>query len=553
MRAPFRHLERISWLAWLLSQTGCSLVFDAEQHQCSTTADCVQLGEEAPELSGSVCQNHVCVLEGAVNPDGTEPCVTHADCVEAHRGNPYLCRDGACVGLKSESCTWVIHKEALLEASEVVLIGGFAGIDSAAPTRSTALMSYQLAMDEFSSKMGGLPGGSGGSKRPFVGVICEGLAPTDWEASMRHLTETLEVPVILAALPARELRAQFLAIDVASPPLFISPNSSDSTLTQLADRGLLWHMLPRAVDLAPGFAALSHAALGTVAESPVRLAMVVNELDAMKDVASELVTQLELNGKSLADNQRDGTLLRIDVESALLTDEPDLGDALTEIAAFCPHVVLALAGAEFIEKVQRPLEEQWEALGCAHRPRYVMSPYAYNSPVLFELLRERSEVSLRLVGLNFAGAPDQALNERYFLELAGSYPSAAQPGHENFYDAAYFAMLSLAAAGGNVQNYTGALAAEGLMRLIEPTGLPWDILPSELPNFVPLLTEHDTNLYLSGALGPPNFDRSTGARLGEGSTWCVTVSGEDPVFWSDRVRFDAELGVFLGDPLACEP
>jgi len=552
MRAPLRHLERISRVGWLVSQTGCSLVFDAELPQCATTADCVELGARTPELVGSVCEDQVCVLHGATDPFGEEPCLTHADCVDAHQGNPYLCRDGACLGLKSETCPWIIHKEALLEASEVVLIGGFAGFDTAAPTRSTSLMSYQLAMDEFASKEGGLPGGPRGSKRPFVGIICQGMAPTDWAGSFAHLTEVLEVPVILAALPARELREQFEALDVASPPLFISPNSSDSSLTQLTDRGLLWHLLPRASDLSLGYAALVRAVVESVTEAPIRLAMVVNELGAMQDIAGDLTTSLELNGKSLADNQRDGTLLRIDVESALLVDQPAVGDAFPEIAEFCPQVVLALAGAEFIDQVQVPLEEQWEALGCPSRPVYVMSPTAYNSPSLYELLRTKGELSQRLIGLNFAAARDQRLNERYFLALSGSYGAAAQPGYENFYDAAYFAMLSLAAAGGDTQHHTGALAAEGLMRLIEPTGMAWDIVPKELPNFVPLLTEHDTNLYLTGALGPPVFDRSTGARLGEGSTWCVSAAGPNPVFLSDQVRFDAELGEFLGDPLVCQ-
>jgi hypothetical protein len=547
---------------WLGGQAGCSLMFDTSRPQCSSSRDCLALAKTEPGLEGSSCVSGVCAVgagQAGAGGGSSGECTHHSDCVEAHDGEPFLCRDGACVGLKSGDCSYIIEADRLKDSDDVVLIGAFAGMEASQPTASVSLMSYEMAFEEFNSDY------AESAKRTFVGVVCQGVQTGGYSSSINHLTKTLKVPVLLAALPAKELGDEFVRVFGSTNTFFLSPNSSDSQLLNINDRNRLWHMLGRASDLAPGYSALAQLVMEQVTPQPVKVAIVVNDLRAMEDMGDYVSSNLKVNGHSVADSLRQGLgdVSSIgNVQSALLSPNPDVGELLGSLKTFKPDVILALTSSEFVDTVLEPLElaaSSWD-----RAPRYVMSPYAYNLPALGELLKKKSELASRIVGVNFAGADDdslndesgdekQSLNDQYFVRLSQKMKGMAQPGYENFYDAAWFGILSVVAVGKNIPTITGDLAARGMLRLVNPppAGLARNINSNDLPDVVYRLLDGTQDYYLTGALGPPEFDIGNGSRQGEATAWCVVAEGQDVSFVSDQVRYDRDKGSFVGDPLSC--
>jgi hypothetical protein len=554
---------------WLGGQIGCSLAYDTGRPQCVSSRDCLSLAETRPELDGSSCLKGVCVVnagQGGQSGGGSDiPCTRHADCMVPPDEEPYICRDGACIALRKGDCSLVLHGEELRVHDEVILLGAFAGWKPVNQDNSPSLASYQLAMDEFSDRPEGIGSGADGAVRPFVGVVCQAENSENLDASVDHLTKNLQVPVVIAALPAQDLYAQFKRVRSSTKTFFLSPNSSTTELIGLKDKNRPWHMLGPAGDLGPGYQSLAKAVIDQIVDKPVRVAMVVNELWAMQDMADSLFETLQFNNTSLKQNSDDGNYKRFQVNSASTSGDADNGTLLSELTAFEPHVILALAGSEFVTDVVIPLETTapsglvpgWEELKWGNPPWYVMSPYTYNDSSLYTMLSDdpSSSSTERIVGVNFAAAVDQTLNENYYQHLLVDYPEGAYRGYENFYDATYFAMFSVAAAGKDLSNITGDMAAAGIRRLVDPLGDPMYITRNSLTDILEKLRLDGTTMYLTGAMGPPEFD-ANGVRKVVATVWCMKMKGTVPVFVSDTTRYDSGTSMFVGadgkavDPLA---
>jgi len=434
-----------------------------------------------------------------------------------------------------------------------IIFGAYSYVDPTAPRLSVPTLNYELAIDEINgATRGGLPGGPNGSLRPFIAVICSGTDSPDLEKSLGHLIDTLEVPAIISSLYTRDLLEAFQTKGKAANTFFLSPLEADTTLTQLEDDGLLWHMLASARDLSPAYVPLiaqTEAYLrterGLLPEDTIKVALVDAKTPFLTDIADDLIATIEFNDKTALQNETDGNFLRVRVDSQLEVPNPDVSAALSALEAFRPHVVLAVASSEFIGLLNN-LEATWPP-AAGEKPFYLASPYLFGHPDLTNAIF--SPVHGRLLGVNFAGADNTTLYDQYLSKLKSTY-SVDFPldGSENFYDAAYFLMYSIAGAG-SPPRLTGAEVALGMTRLVSGQ-TSFNVGTRDVSDVIGYLRgSPGATLSLQGTMGPPNFHTGTGARRGHPSIYCINASRE---FVQNVMTFDADLGTLSGTPPCIE-
>ncbi len=534
--------------------------------QCVTDTDCEELG---PLFADTVCEASLCVTPssgsgGMSGGDGGAPsggeggeppqveCTTNGDCIDTHFGSPYLCRDGECIPLTIPGeCPIVLgagQDNKNLRTTDPIVFGAYSVVDPAAPRLSVPTLNYELAIDEVNQgTRGGLPDGNTGSLRPFIAVICSATDDPDLDASMTHLTETLEVPAIISSLYTKDLVRSFVEYGLDSETFFLSPLEADSTLTNIKDSGLLWHLLTSARDLAPAYVPLLaqtetylRAERAIPEQEPIRVALVESKTPFLTDIADQLLSDLRFNKKSAIANQTDGNFVRIRIDSSLETPNPDLSAALVALNQLKPHVVLSIASSEFMQLLLN-LESGW-------LPEWGTPPFYLTSPYQFGLSglagTAFTNVHRRLLGVNFAGAEDSTLYDLYLSKLRSTYDvKFSLEGSENFYDAAYFLMYSIAGAG-DPARLTGKEVALGMSRLLSGK-TKYQVGSADVSDAVgTLVGTASSQIELIGTMGPPSFNTSTGARKGLPSVYCI----EDNAYVQNVMLYEPSDASLTGSP-----
>lgn len=612
---------------------GCSLLYDFGTQQCTVTADCRKMG---PQFANAVCQNKVCVAEAATggvpgtsttgtggsgavggtsttflggsagtgtsdpstagtpNVGGQTAC-SNDQCMIEHGNAPWICRNNACVALTTSDCPVLIPRQsasALLKQQDVIVIGGYASMANKGDFYdSQAIINWDLAFDEFNTATsGGLPPHSNGTQRPFVGLICKtnDIATSDVQRSVQHLTEDVQVPAILSTLSANYLYQAWLnqhsgGTISPKPSFFMSTSSADTQLANLADEGLVWHMLgdPRAL-AAPIVTLMkqlepvvnqrrqaSFLANGTDDPStqPLRVTLVYSDEPIMIDIANVLMspenpkrpgTMLMFNGKSWTDNGANAR--NVQIPSARQHTTPDVSPAIAELSAYPPHVIVAMATSEFPATVMGNVEKYWTDSQLKQiRPMYLMSHMTFNTTQLLDVAKSNANVTppldTRLLGANYASAQDaraQALYASYLSRLKGSYQGKLPlDDTENFYDGAYYLLYSIAAAAAVYKAPSGSNIADALLARIistDPDAISVDVGPNPLKSTIPSLfggaASYAYSLY--GTMGAPNFDRLSGTRMSTMSAWCVQINAAGTAweYKSNGLIFDPLSGTY---------
>lgn len=570
-RRSFRHLvsplaTSLGLSALGLSALGCSLLQEFGADQCTNTEDCLALGNE---FAGTICESNICVTStggdggtGGGTDGGTgggpeaPECVTNKDCIDSHVGSPYICRDGSCLSLvTSPECPIVLgagQDNENLEKPDPIIFGVYSYVDPTAPRLSVPTLNYELAIDEVNeATRGGVPGGSGGTLRPFIAVVCSGTNDPDLDKSLGHLIDDLQVPAVVSSLYTKELLEAFETKAHPKQVFFLSPLVADSTLTQQDDDGLLWHILPSALDISPAYVPLLVQVEAYIrkqqafaADTPLKVAMVEAKTPFLSDIAEDLIETTIFNGKSVIKNENDGNFLRLRVDSELETPNPDLSAALTALQAFEPDVVLAMTGGEFVPTMAK-LEATWNPEASGPRPFYLTSSYMFNREDLS--LASLSSARTRLLGVNFAAAADTTLYDLYVSKLKSTYDvDFSLEGAENFYDAAYYLMYSIVGAG-TPPRLTGKEVALGMTRLLSGK-TKFNVGSKDVNSIIGNLRgSPDSFISLQGTMGPPDFNTSTGARRGAPSVYCIDSDGN---YLQNVMIYDAVEKTLSGSP-AC--
>ncbi len=236
--------------------------------------------------------------------------------------------------------------------------------------------------------------------------------------------------------------------------------------------------------------------------------------------------------------------------------DPDTSGAITDLEAHPPHVVVAMATAEFGSRVMPSVEDTWgESMSPSEgleRPYYVLSHLIYNTVELPDTVKSHAAIapplSERVLGVNYALAQDdhsKALYQAYLGRLQNSYQGQLSlGGTENYYDGAYSLLYAIAAAAANRVSPTGNDIRDGLQDRVLSTSNSADSIdvgPAFIGDAVGQLNGSATyKMSLWGTMGEPNFDRSSGTRVTATSAWCIQLStaGTSYAYQPDGLIYD---------------
>ncbi|HEY5957715.1 MAG TPA: hypothetical protein VIV60_14225 [Polyangiaceae bacterium] len=534
--------------------------------------------------AGTVSQAGSAPIAGTSSTGGAATCNLEK-CQADHSGPGWICRNNACVDITSADCPVLIPKKdatTLLKQRDVIVVGGFASMNNPSNLYdSQAIANWGLAFAEFnkSALNGlGLPALKGGTQRPLVGVICSTTNATNESVQrmVKHLRDDAQVPAILSTLSTSLLYQawQTLHPDIPEPnapndtTFFMSTGSADMRLANLSDEGLMWHMLgdPRTL-AAPAVTLLKQietyvnrlraknfleTGIDDPAAEPLRVTLISSDDSVMVDMAAILTspesasrpgTTLTFNGLPALGNGSNFAWKKID--SVLLHNPPDVSAAIQELTTHPPHVIVAMATAEFASKVVPAIEPNWATIAPGRiRPYYLVSHRLYNTPELKDNARLYSTTSPpfseRVVGVNYAAAQDAHAKElytQYLAELRSDFTGTVSvDGTENHYDGAYYLLYSLASAAATLNSPTGADIVTALKTRIiseSASAAPVDVGfgplsgrdtgTSTITRLFNEISSYKMSLY--GTLGPPDFDRLSGTRVSATSAWCIDKTG----------------------------
>ena len=464
--------------------------------------------------------------EAGAAPD----CTSREECRQQGHEPPHLCLGGKCVDAKTSDCSLLIGGGDLEE--EPVLFGAFARFDPLLVGNYPFYWNLVLAVSEFNER-GGIPIGR---KRRVLLVLCHGpndVSVTSMERSVDHLVERLGIPSILMLTSVGDLEiAAGRAFLQGQNVFMLHSNGATQRLLDLDDDGRVWHMLGSVTDMAPAYVPLvervevlinSGAPAGAV--RPNRLVMAVPFGEDFRELENQLDGILRINGRPVADQIGEGNYLR-------LYQRGTLQEEAARIAEFEPDIVVNFIGGS--SSLLPMIDEEMRARG-APPPFYVLSFAASHSTPLESTVRADSDLRRRIVGANFAGATDSSVYDEYLARLRLLAPQVPNlEGTENYYDAAYFLLVSAAAASHDLP-LDGRKIADGMKRLTQ--GARYDIGPGAGIDhiFDRLTSDPEATLSLHGTLGAPEFDTRTGARISDASVWCFD---QDANFVYDALRYN---------------
>jgi hypothetical protein len=531
--------------------------------------------------------------EAAAAGVGGSDCTTNAECIEQHQDQYYVCRNHACVAVLTEQCPELIPESTAqgtaLDAlkKNPVLLGAYSTMNSTTPHESFSVLNWELALTEFNEKLlGGLS--SPGGRRPLMALVCQAQQPKI-EDSMGHLVGELNVPAILSALSTADLLAAFELTDPDGlhPVFFMSARSADLRLATLPDNGMLWHMLgnPRVLAV-PTVALVKRAEPYVNAQrqaywddrdttgsaddpsDPLRVLLVYSDDPTVEDIATVLTTaddehpenMLFFNGMNAIDPDNAANFSTVKIQSSRVHGSVNVAGAIEKAREFRPHVIVGMATTEFEASVIPQIETSWDDWTQGQqRPFYLLSHMLANDKDdLVGLASQDFEgvgLGSRMVGVNYAQNTDDELYQSYLSRLQGAYSTAdpeALAGYENYYDAAYYLLYSVAAA--NRTTYSGADIRDALTERVIFGAEPLDIGPNPIASTVREFgSDPGFSIKLTGTMGPPNFDRATGTRVNETAAWCIGQPSPDEPWqlMADVVMFADTTGTFEDEPIPC--
>jgi hypothetical protein len=474
-------------------------------------------------------------------------CASNSDCTASVTHPEVACdvASGTCIQLTTDECPLVIGDYSA-KIEPPLFFGSFATLPPNALQSHPSFLNYTLAINEFTFS-GGIPAGPGNGLRMPVAIVCNSGA--DVHKAAVHLQSDLHVPGIVAALDSVTLRTEFVNDFFPASTFVINPFGANSTIVSptLTTNGLLWHMLGQASDSAAAYAAFfprvetyvrttqnltKVASDGGTTPVPMRVATVTANATDTQDLATSVEDILQWNGQTLAQNTAAGLYKSVTIESILngqSLSSIDVSTAVTTLLNFRPNVIVSFASSEFITLLE-VLEDDWPSTTDAGAPNplpfYLLGPYnQVSQELLGGFIGSGTSVPTeakrkRIAGIGVASATDTHELVAYQNRFLGEFPNGQSSlGQENYYDAMYVMVYSIVGAG-RVPNLAGPNLGQGILRLL--SGTSYDEGPGgAMGNIFGALSSPNGTVSLFGADGPPDFNRATGARIGQGSVYCV--------------------------------
>jgi branched-chain amino acid transport system substrate-binding protein len=508
----------IALLSLLLAGApSCSVLLDTTADQCDSDADCT--------AKGAGFENNVC------GPQKTcvFACQTNRNCIDK-LGVDAICHhdDRTCAPLLSQDCQKLHMDPGDLDRDPVVL-----GILLPVTGPNAASMvppenAVELARREIQQAAEGLPPlAAGGKPRPLVFLTC--TDDDDPIRAARHLSEVVRVPAIIG--PAFSGVTTSVAKEVTIPEkvLVMSPSATSPTLSDLADDGLVWRTCPSDVFQSVAMSGLIEKYVDPEirttymldkATDKLRVA-VVHKGDAYgAGLAASIFKTIQFNGTNAATNKPD-FYVQIDYgDPAKFTDaelKAKRADAVKQILAFKPHILIEIGTAEAVTEIFTPIETGWSE--TSFRPRHVVSD-GMQIPEIVTAINGNAELRKRVFGTiaGTTGGNFDIFRNAYGVAFKdGSTPDSYAA---SAYDGAY--LLAFAIAGVGSQKLDGKAIDAALHKVVNKK-TPINVGQMDLNNGYKAMA--GDGIDFNGASDPLDFDVTRGEAPADIQVWCVDAKG----------------------------
>jgi ABC-type branched-subunit amino acid transport system substrate-binding protein len=549
-------------LAGVVASSACSLLIATNNDQCGSPADCIAKG---PMFANTQCVDNICVASPAdVNVADTTPFDAGSDagsdtgvdaapaveCTVTSECNPKksttsICRsDGVCVELVSPDCNYLAGD---YKSDDAIVIGSiFSTSGSGASTGIARRNSVELAINEISQTVVGLPGGRGGKPRPLAFVGCDdayapdggpGLDPT---RAAKHLVEALHVPAIVG--PASSGNTVSVAQNVSIPggTLIISPSATSIPITTLVDKNLVWRTAPsdtiQAIADIATINELETQVKGELAIPKVRVYVGAANTAYGNGLRDAILASLKINDKTVADPSNTAFFKQSTFDPANATAKAAVA---TDIINFAPHIVFLVGTSEVPVDIMKPVEDGWTS--STPHPYYVL-PDGARRPEVITLVTGNDTLRKHVRG-TVPGTNNELyvqFGNRYAPQFGGTFPSLF--GMAGAYDAVYLIAYGIVAGGANPP--TGASVATGLTKMVGGTKV--DVGKLSLSTTFQAL-QSGGSIDINGTSGPLDFDLATGEAASDIDVWCIGLDATPkPVFKSSGRHYNAQTKVMEG-------
>lgn len=508
-------------------------------------------------------------------------CTSNAACMDQANGAPAVCIDGACVRVDrdeqgKEVCGEVYPSKEILRQEGVIL---FARVASG-PNEAHRLVE-KWAIEDFDHN-GGI--GSIEKPRPIALAVCTSSAPDRVDAVVDHVTKRLRVPGMLLEIAAtttgddQVMRAQ-VEKAVKANVFVLNPSKATPSL-KYADTGqLLLNLLGPDEDVATAYRPLlarvekavrvQRRRAGGAENDPVRVAVVrptvpagaleVFRLGAEGEGATrDAARALTFNDGGVKENEDAGTYAPFDMVGGTLGNAQYYKDRADALRLLKPDVVIMMT----YEDATGELIGQYEARNVGDTagpaPFWLLGPTNANLTVELKsgLATAPPGKTLinRLWGIQVAGPIDRTEGDAWRARMANEHPEsvAGTEAAENFYDAVYWLVYGLAAAGPPATGgkFTGSDIARGVRALWGP-GEAADAVTTgrdAIPRALERIKLGKRAPVFIGALGMPDIDTRFSTWNSVGGVYCYGFDAKRAIKIAyDIARYDIAKNDLVAD------
>lgn len=458
-------------------------------------------------------------------PDAAAPAV--GDCsttkCTATLGEPAVCRNNACVKLKTAECSKTVGP---VDDENAVILGVVAPLSGDSINEGTGVInSIDLALQELNKK--GIPFADPcATPRKLAVVVCDegGDIPTGAE----HLAKDLQAPAAIGALFSGDTIAA-LGKALPNKMLMISPSATAARLTTFEGATvdgvrLFWRTSPsdviQSAAMAKVLGELETSIKAGNGGADLKVA-VISKSDAYgQGIANALSTSVTLNGKPFTDAANSALVINKCYNSSSFTSPDCTGDlpgALTAAQALNPDVIVLTGTNEAITDFLVP----YEALGGVKKPMWII-PDGPRTKDLTTYATGKADFRSRVHG-TVPGVVTPLAQDFFNFRYSTAFPDkpVLTFGMAGAYDATYMLAYAIGAAGNTT--LSGPVIGTNLAKLIDGA-TKIDVGPVRINDaFNTLISKSEIDI--NGASGPLHFDKATGEARSDIAIWCLV---EDP-------------------------
>lgn len=527
-------VKRVFAVAALPLAAACSLLVQSSGVQCNTTQDCLDRGFDAGGQPIACSADHVCVGPGVGGP-----CKTNAECVTRNGGQPAICRKDTltCEPLLSADCPKIYGGDNVSN-DDAIVIGGLFTLSGVNQSSGVARMqSIELAIDDFTQTVVGLPGGSGAKPRPFVLVECDDQSDNGHATDAANHLIDVGVPAIIGPGGSGLVTAVIQNATIPAGVLVISPSATSTSLSGI--NSLFWRTSPS--DTVQAIAMQDQVvAMGTAFQTAnpsfttLKLAVAYQDNTYGTGLEGALVGGLTLNGLPLTDPGNAGNFTPLQYSATSL----DPSTAAATVISDHDNLVVGIGTTEIITKFFTPIESGWT--GATPRPLYLFSDAGERTELLTAVTGNAS-LAARVRGT--VPGTSNTLFGAFSIQYQGKYGAGATAfGMAGAYDSMYLLAYDMVSLG--AQPITGANLSSAMAKMIG--GQKLAVGAANIKTAFQVLQSGNA-IDIDGASGPLDFDLTQHEAKSDITVWCISKDGTgNPIFAASGRYYDAPSGTMKG-------